>query len=75
MCVCAVKLFVRTGSTTETQRRFRLERNQQEAPSPNAFRRWIMQWLEGGSVTRKKPPGRPSSVRTRVVSQDDGGLR
>jgi hypothetical protein len=29
--VCAVELFISTGSITETQRGFRLERNQQEA--------------------------------------------
>jgi len=34
--VCAVELFIRTGSITETQRGFRRERNQQEAPSLNA---------------------------------------
>ena len=33
--VCVVELFIRTGSVTETQRGFRCERNQQEAPSPN----------------------------------------
>jgi len=38
--VCAVELFIRTGSITETRRGFRRERNQQEAPSPNAIRRW-----------------------------------
>jgi len=62
--VCPVELFIRTGSITETQRGFRRERNQQEAPSPNAIRRWVRQWREEGSVTCKKPPGRPSSVRT-----------
>jgi len=44
--VCAVELFIRTGSITETQRGFRCERNQQEAPSPNAIRRWVRQWRE-----------------------------
>ena len=43
--VCAVELFIRTGSITETQRGFRLERNQQEAPSPNAIRLWVRQIL------------------------------
>jgi len=62
--VCPVELFIRTGSITETQRLFRRERNQQEAPSPNTIRRWVRQWREEGSVTCKKPPGRPSSVRT-----------
>jgi len=62
--VCAVELFIRTGSITENRRRFRHERNQQEAPSTNAIRRWVRQWREEGSVTYKKPPGRPSSVRT-----------
>ena len=62
--VCAVGLFIRTRSITETQCGFRGERNQQEAPSPNAIRRWVRQWREEGSVTCKKPPGRPSSVRT-----------
>jgi len=62
--VCAVELFIRTGSIAETQPGFRLERNQQEAPSPNAIRRWVSQWSEEGSVTCKKPHGRPSSVRT-----------
>ena len=62
--VCAVELFIRKGSITETQRGFRRERNQQEAPSPDAIRRWVRQWREEGSVTCKKPPGRPSSVRT-----------
>jgi len=62
--VCAVELFIRTGSITETQRGFRREQNEQEAPSPNATRRWVRQWREEGSVKCKKPPGRPSSVRT-----------
>jgi len=62
--VCAVELFIRTGSITETRRRFHHERNQQEAPSPNAIRRWVRQWREEGSVTCKKPPGQPSSVPT-----------
>jgi len=62
--VCAVEPFVRTGSITETQRGFRRGRNQQEAPSPNAVRRWVRQWRDKGSATCKKPPGRPSSVRT-----------
>jgi len=62
--VCTVELFIRTGSITETRRRFRRERNQQEAPSPNAIRRWVRQWREEGSVTCKKPHVRPSSVRT-----------
>ena len=62
--VCAVELFIRTRSITETQRGFCRERNQQEAPSPNAIRRWVRQWREEGSVTCRKPPGRPSSVRT-----------
>ena len=44
--VCAVELFIRTGSIIETQRGFRRERNQQEAPSPNAIRRWVRQWRE-----------------------------
>ena len=62
--VCPVELLIRTGSITETQRGFPRERNQQEAPSPNAIRRWVRQWREEGSVTCEKPPGRPSSVRT-----------
>jgi len=63
--VCPVELLIRTGSITETQRGFRRERNQEEAPSPNAIRRWVRQWREGGSATCKKAPrGRPSSVRT-----------
>ena len=40
---CAVELFIRTGSVTKTQRVFRRERNQQEAPFPNAIRRWVRQ--------------------------------
>ena len=62
--VCAVELFIRTRSITETRRGFHREGNQQEAPSPNAIRRWVRQWREEGSVACKKPPGRPSSVRT-----------
>ena len=62
--VCAVELFIRTGSITETPRGFRREWNQQEAPSPNTIRRWVRQWREEGFVKCKKPPGRPSSVRT-----------
>ena len=58
--VCAVELFIRTGSVTETERGFCRERNQQKAPSPNAIRRWVRQWREEGSVTCRKPPGRPS---------------
>ena len=60
---CAVELFIRMGSTTETRRGFCCERNQQEAPSPNAIRRWVGQWRER-TVMCKKLPGRPSSVRT-----------
>ena len=62
--MCAVELFIWTWSITETQRGFHHEQNQQKAPSPNAVRRWIRQWHEEGSVTCKKPPGWPSSVRT-----------
>jgi len=62
--VCVVELLIRTGSITETQLGFRRERNQQEALSPKAFRRWVRQWREEGSLTCKKLPGRPSSVRT-----------
>ena len=61
---CAVELFIRTRSITETQCGFRHKRNQQQAPSPNEIRRWVRQWREEGSVSCKKPPGRPSSVRT-----------
>ena len=61
---CAAELFIQTRSITETQCGFRRERNQQEAPSPNEIRRWVRQWREEGSVSCKKPPGRPSSVRT-----------
>jgi hypothetical protein len=39
--VFAVELFNRKVSITETQRGFRREWNQQEAPSPNAIRRWV----------------------------------
>ena len=60
--VYAVELFIRTGSITETQPVLRRERNQQEAPSPNAIRRWVRQWREESSITCKKPPGWPSSV-------------
>ena len=63
-CECAVELFIRTRSVTETRRGFRRERNQQEAPSANVTRRWVRQWREEGSVTCKKPPGRPFSIRT-----------
>jgi len=62
--VYAVELFIRTRSITETQRGFRCERNQQKAPSTNAIRRWVRQWREKGPATCKKPPGRPSLVRT-----------
>ena len=62
--MCAVELFIRMGSITETRRGFRRERHQQEVPSPNAIRRGVRQWREEGSGTCKKPPGRPSLVRT-----------
>ena len=62
--MCAVELFIQMRSITETQRGFCSERNQQEAPSPNAIRRWVRQWCEEGCVTCKKPPARPSSVCT-----------
>jgi len=62
--VCAVELFIWTGSITETQRGFCLEWNKQEAPSPNAIHQWVRQWHEEGSVMCKKPPGWPSSVCT-----------
>jgi len=67
--VCAVELFIWTGSITETQRRFHRERNQQEAPSPNAIHRWVRKWHEEGSVNCKKPPGRPSSVHTPDIAR------
>jgi len=41
--VCAVELFIRTGSITENQRGFLREWNHQEAPSPNAIRQWVRQ--------------------------------
>ena len=63
-CVCAVELFIWTGSITETHSVFCHERNQQEALSPNAIHQWVRQWREEGSVTCEKPPGRPSSDRT-----------
>ena len=44
--VCAVELFVRTRSITGIQRGFRHERNQHEAPCPNAIRWWVRQWRE-----------------------------
>jgi len=44
--VCAVELFIRTGSITETRRGFRRERNQQEAPSQNSIRQWVRLWRE-----------------------------
>ena len=62
--MCALELFIRTGSITQTQRGFCRERNQQKAPSPNAICQWVRQWREEGSVTCKKPPGQPSSVPT-----------
>jgi hypothetical protein len=49
-CVCAVELFIRTGSIIETQQGFSREWNQQETPSTNAIRRWVRQWHEEGSV-------------------------
>ena len=58
--MCALGLFIR--SITENQRGFRRERNQQEAPSPNAISRWVRQWSDEGSVTCKKPLAWPSSV-------------
>jgi len=64
VCVCAVELFIRMGSITETQRGFCREWNQQEAPSPNAICQWVRQRCQEGSVTCKKPPGRLSLVRT-----------
>ena len=62
--VCAVELFIRTRSITETQRGFRRELNEQKAPTSNAIHQRVRQWREEGSVTYKKPPGWPSSVRT-----------
>ncbi|GFG28326.1 hypothetical protein Cfor_09079 [Coptotermes formosanus] len=35
-----------------------------DVPSPNSICRWVRQWCEEGSVSCKKPPGQPSSVRT-----------
>jgi len=62
--VCAVELFIRTRSITETQCGFHSEWNQHVAPSPNATHRWVRQWHKEGSVTCRKPPCRLSSVRT-----------
>ena len=62
--VCVVELFILTWSITETQHGFHHERYRQEIPSPNAIRRCVRQWREEGAVTCKKPPVRPSSVRT-----------
>ena len=42
----AVELFIRTWLITKTQRGFRREWNQQEAPSPNVIRLWVRQWRE-----------------------------
>ena len=58
--VCAVELFIWTGSVTETQRGFRRERNQQEAPSQNAIHRWVRQWREKAlSHVKSHLVGRP----------------
>jgi transposase len=62
--VCVVDLFNQTGSSAEIQVGFRRELHEQEATSPNEIRRWLRQWREEGSVACKRPPGRPSSVRT-----------
>jgi len=69
--MCALELFIRTRSISETQRGFRSEWNQQEASSPNTIRRRVRQWLEEGSVTCKKPPVRPSSVRKIAKLSDE----
>jgi len=37
--VCAVEMFILTGSITETQHGFHCEQNQEESPSPNAIGR------------------------------------
>ena len=58
MCV------LRMGSAIETQCGFRHEMNRHEAPSSNAIRRWVRKGCKEGSVACKKPPDRPSSVRT-----------
>jgi hypothetical protein len=64
-CVCAVEMFIGTGSIIKIQHRFYCEMNRQEAPAPNAFCRWVRQMCEEkGSVTWKKPPGWFSSVCT-----------
>ena len=62
--MCLLWNFIQTRSITETQREFRREWNQREAPCPNAVLRWVRQLREEGSVMCKKPPGRPSLVRT-----------
>jgi hypothetical protein len=62
--VHAVELLIRSGSIAERRRVFRRELNQQDVPSPNSVCRWVRQWREEGSVSCKKPPGQPSSVRT-----------
>jgi len=43
-----VEMFIRTGSFIVTQRGFRHEMNQHEAPSPNEIRRGVGQWREKG---------------------------
>jgi hypothetical protein len=54
--VCAVEVFIQTGSITDTLRGFRRERKQQEDPSSNPIRRWVRQWREKVSVKCKNPP-------------------
>jgi hypothetical protein len=62
--VCAVEVFIWTGSITDNLRGFHCERNQQEVPSSNPICRWVRQWREKVSVKCKKPPSWPSSVHT-----------
>ena len=57
--VCAVELFIRTGSVIEIQQGFRHEMNRHESPSSNEICRWVGQWREKGSVACNKPPDWP----------------
>jgi hypothetical protein len=51
-CVCALELFIWTGSITKSERGFWWEFNKQEAPSPNAFCCWAWQSCEEGSFRK-----------------------
>lgn len=65
-----VRLVHECGSIAKAQRRFVLEQNK-PAPHRHSIRRWVKQFEETGSVTKKKSSGRPrrSVERAKIIRE------